>query len=1330
MPTTTIVSVIDNAGGQQGQLVDGQSTDDTTLALTGTVSETLTTSQVVAIYNGTTRLGTATVTGTVWTFASSLVPWAENRLSARVENVATNDVGLLSHAFTVIENVLSIASGGHHLDNMGAPVANNGFTDDATPTLSGTIAAGLLGAGEKIGIYEGSVKLGEAVVTGSSWSFTPVMPLSDGKHIFTSKIEDSMGSVRVVSNNFALNVDSTLGAPTQTTTIVSISDNEGNQTGELVKSQSTDDQILTLTGTVSTSLTVGQVVAIYDGVNRLGQAVTVGTSWSYTTDIMSYGRHGLTARVESISNGDNGLTSSIYDVNISSLQLLQVISDTGLTGNVLTGSTMTTGDTSPKLVGHLSGELAAGERIAVYNKGLYVGTATLDVGDIWSFTMPTLTDGSYALSVVIENTDTGNRSTQTELVLNIDTVIPTQHAVINSVGNATLSGEGNDVLQPVILGTLDAVLKAGQKVAVYDGTVLLGFATVEGGNWSFKAPELTGGTHTFHAIVEGAGTGPVTPDFVVYENRVSVDRVTDVSATPTITGSLLASVNGSQVLGIYDGSNRIGQATLNADLTWSFKVTTGLAHGAHNLHVQIEDSLHHIPVSRQDFTAVVGVPSATTTIAVLGSDGFVSDGTTPFSMDGIPQLSGTLNKVLTEGERVSIYDGSTYMGSAVVSGTSWTFVLMGGKPNDGDRARPLPWTNGVHNLSVVVENVLSGARGVSTDTVVNIINGNFNAIQDDTGLIQGNIAGAIADNGFIQKPLKDVFTDDDTLVLGGTLSGALVAGEVVAIYDGNVRLGVADITDAAWQFSPTLGVGVHQLVAVVEDSKTHIQHLRLGSFVVHEVIDITPTTTTTINELVDSSTGSNLVSGATASGTSVLVNGTLSHTLLSGEQVVVYDGSSRLGIASLSDLTHWVFQSQNLGLGSHALSARIETIAGTGGLVSSEWDVQIIGSAPTQTATIDGPQVQVHNIYDGSYAKYFVCSAGIQTYYGTMSDKLGGNERLAVYDSGRLVGYGNVDQNLRWTCNVDLSKYGTHLITVKVVDTVTGAEGAQSGFNKVVNLFNDTESSIHIDTIGTFGTDSGAWSGTIEDGGYTDSTSFMVRGKWNLESDVTMVAFIDGTYAATSNTDHYGVWTVNLTNLSVGEHVLTIRGSSFYNNEISNVQDTVHFTVLGTTNGELSAYTHAVNGLHTLAVDSWKHGPSNMRTIDLTQAPSHGQIDHIDLSQNIYTTDSSGKSSLTSWNNSSLKLGLNDVLKAGTDLFNDAKGWSGLTSGGRHQILIDGDKSDSVTLGVSSDASDWSRSAVSITHDNHVYAVYNSTDGQAQVLIDLQIQRAAGGAIV
>ncbi|MCP8464706.1 Ig-like domain-containing protein [Pseudomonas sp. ZM23] len=1289
--TVTIVAAVDNVGVQQGNLTAGQSTDDTTLALSGTLSAGLNAGDVVAIYDGSTRLGTATVTGTTWTYTTGALASGAHSLTARVENIVSGLSGSSSPAFAVIESSVAIGSVGDDVGAVVGAVADNGTTDDATPTLSGTLGAALA-AGEKVAIYDGTTRLGDAVVNGTTWTFTPGTGLAQGAHTLSAHIQDGSGNDRILSGNYTINVASPL-APTQTVTIVAVADNAGVQQGNLSAGQSTDDTTLALSGTLSAGLHTGDVVAIYDGATRLGTASVTGNTWSYTTAALQGGLHNLTVRVENPASGLNGPAAS-FDADIKFVELQQVVVSTGAQQGNLAANGATSGlsgDSSPVLSGLLKGALDASERIAVYDGTTYLGAATVADG-VWAFNTSGLAAGQHQLRVVLEDSATHAPVSQASYNLTVDTAVPHQRAAITSVGGESTSGVDVHNRLPQIVGTLSANLTAGQKVGVYDNGELLGYATVSGSGWTFTpAYELAGGNHSITARVLGGVDGVASPAFSVYENTIDANAVSVSSATPTLTGSVLADLRANQVVGIYDGDTRLGSATLNANHTWTYSVPAALANGLHHLSARIEDSTTHVPVVSDTVDCQVGTPAVTTTLMITsdGSVAYTDDG--GVSVDGrSPTLSGQLSGALLSSEVVAIYDGSTRLGTATVNGTTWTFTDL---TNTRTGLQKVVWSDGLHNLTARVESTLSGAQGpASPAAVVNLLHLGFDTIQDDVGGVQGNLKANSTATEFV--------TDDGTPLLGGTLSAAMQPGESLVIYDGTTRLGTATLNGTTWSFASTLAVGTHQLTAVVEDASGNA-HVRSTAFTVNVEPAVAPTQAATITAVNDPASHAAITDGGTTSAATVGLNGTVSAALATGEQVVVYDGSSRLGVATMIDATHWSYTTSNLGLGGHALTARVETTAGQQGAASSAWDVAVQGDHPTQVVTLDGPQPTAYS--SGGQTSYGDFDGGVNHYYGRLSDGLGANEKLAVYDGATLVGYATVS-GLSWTMDVDVNQHGSHAISARVVDTVTHAEGTSSNVSSFITVFGSDNHSFTINNDNfTTSNDVSGWSGPLQDGAVTDSTSVSVGGSIDYGLGAAVNVYDNGSLIASFSQDDSG-WGGTINGLSLGEHTLEFRTA--VEGQESGVLKTMHLTVVEQ-NGEVAHLLQDVGGLKTLNV------AGHDQIIDLNKVADL-RIDSILL-------DGTGANTL--------KLSAADVLQSGVDQFNNASGWTGLVSGGRHQMVITGGADDTVQLGQSWNAADWTR-AGTVTHGGHTYDVYNSTNGQSQVLLDEAIMRSNSGAVL
>jgi hypothetical protein len=98
-------------------------------------------------------------------------------------------------------------------DNVGliqGNVAAGAFTDDTTPTLSGSISAALA-TGDNLRIFNGTTLLGNATVnnTAKTWSFTPSTALASGFYAITARVADAAGNLATASPAQRFSIDST-----------------------------------------------------------------------------------------------------------------------------------------------------------------------------------------------------------------------------------------------------------------------------------------------------------------------------------------------------------------------------------------------------------------------------------------------------------------------------------------------------------------------------------------------------------------------------------------------------------------------------------------------------------------------------------------------------------------------------------------------------------------------------------------------------------------------------------------------------------------------------------------------------------------------------------------------------------------------------------------------------------------------------------------------------------------------------------------------------------------------------------------------------------------
>jgi hypothetical protein len=140
----------------------------------------------------------------------------------------------------------------------------------------------------------------------------------------------------------------------------------------------------------------------------------------------------------------------------------------------------------------LTGTAAAGSTVTVLDGVTKLGTVTVDSKGAWSYTTAALADGKHSLTAT--DTVSGKTSASSSAAtLTIDTKAPAAPVVTSdSIVNTN---------QVVASGTAEA----GSRIAVYDGSVVVGTATTNSsGSWSVTTSALSGGAHGLQATATDA----------------------------------------------------------------------------------------------------------------------------------------------------------------------------------------------------------------------------------------------------------------------------------------------------------------------------------------------------------------------------------------------------------------------------------------------------------------------------------------------------------------------------------------------------------------------------------------------------------------------------------------------------------------------------------------------------------------------------------------------------------------------------------------------------------------------------------------------------------
>ncbi|ORM94757.1 Ig-like domain-containing protein [Pantoea cypripedii] len=524
-------------------------------------------------------LGTVTAgSNGAWSFTTSTLADGTHTLNVTATDAAGNVSPNASVTLTVDTGVPTASTLTVTADNVtpNVTIPSGGYTNDNTPTLSGTAEAGAV-----VTISDGSTVLGSVTAgAGGAWSFT-TSALSNGTHPLSVTVKDAAGNVSPATAATVI-VDTV--APTASTLTITADNVTPNVT--VPSGGSTNDTTPTLSGTAE----IGSKVTILDGSTVLG-TLTVGGSgtWSFTTATLSNGTHPLSVTVTDLAGNVSGTTSASVIIDTVAPAAVTGLAASNNNGGsaVAIPNNGTTNDNTPLL----SGTAEAGAKISIYDGATLLGTTTAASSGAWSFTTSTLTEGTHTLNVTATDA-AGNVSPNASVTLTVDSVAPTNSTLTvtndSVTPNVTVpSGGYTRDTTPVLTGTAEV----GSRVTIYDGATILGSVTVgAGGTWSFTTAVLANGSHPLSVTVTDAA-GNVSG---ITSSTVNVDTVAPTAATALAVNTAGTTLTGTGEAGttvtVKDaGGNTIGTGTVGVTGSFSVTLTTAQTTGA-TLSVSLTDA--------------------------------------------------------------------------------------------------------------------------------------------------------------------------------------------------------------------------------------------------------------------------------------------------------------------------------------------------------------------------------------------------------------------------------------------------------------------------------------------------------------------------------------------------------------------------------------------------------------------------------------------------------------------------------------------------------------------------------------------------------------------
>ena len=426
----------------------------------------------------------------------------------------------------------------------------------------------------------------------------------------------------------------------------------------------------------------------------------------------------------------------------------------------------------------ISGSAEVGSTVSVYDGPTLLGTSVTNGSGNWTFVPASaMTDGIHAITVKAADVAGNVSSASTSANVTVDTSAP---------GAPVVTSMRTGLLSPTVSGTSDPATT----VSIYSGANVIGSATADSsGAWSTSItfPSATTYTLTARALdsVQNQSVLSVAGTIVVDQTAPNAPVITGSPissnlATPTVTGTSEANAT----VKLYVASLLIGQATADSAGAWSI-VSSSLATGTYSITAKATDDVGNTSTSSATATLIIDV----TAPVAPGVDAFTTYSLTPV-ITGTGEVGAT----------VSVYDGTTLIGTAVVgSGGTWSLTVVS-TLGTGSHSITAKQTDAAGNvgvfstpartISAVYSAILAGADGTA-DSDLALTASQYASIgltQIDTPA-KASLLNSVLDSltgGSVDTPaeLSTIATTVSALMLiaaGGTPVPALTAADLAAI---------------------------------------------------------------------------------------------------------------------------------------------------------------------------------------------------------------------------------------------------------------------------------------------------------------------------------------------------------------------------------------------------------------------------------------------------------------------------------------------------------------------------------------------------------------------
>jgi membrane-associated phospholipid phosphatase/methionine-rich copper-binding protein CopC len=543
--------------------------------------------------------------------------------------------------------------------------------------------------------------------------------------------------------------------------------------------------------------TTGNIVQIFDGTTKLGEATAVNGVFEITTSALTDGVKNLT--VKSVNTAGTVSDNTAFALTVDTVK---PVAPTEL--KIKDDPDTVTNLTTPVI----TGKAETGTTVQIFDGTTKLGEV-VTVNGVFEVTTSTLTDGVKNLTV--KSVDVaGNVSDNTAFSLTVDTVkpvAPTEIKIKDDPDTVT------NLKTPVITGKAET----GTTVQIFDGTMKLGEAVAVNGVFEVTTSTLTDGVKnlTVKSIDLAGNISDNTAFSLTVDTTVVVVKPVAPSAikikddTDTLTNLKTPIITGQAPTGttvqIFDGTTKLGEAVA---VNGAFEITTSaLTDGVKNLTVKAVDPAGNTSDNTAFSLTVDTVkPVAPTELKIKDDPDTVTNLKTPI-------ITGKAET----GTTVQIFDGTTKLGEAVAVNGVFEVTTS-------------TLTDGVKNLTVK-----------SIDLAGNISDNTAFSLTVDTTVV---VVKPVAPSAIKIKDDTDTLTNLKTPII----TGQAPTGTTVQIFDGTTKLGEAVAVNGAFEITTSsLTDGVKNLTVKAVDSAGNASDNTAFSLTVDTLIPILNLTTPAAN---------------------------------------------------------------------------------------------------------------------------------------------------------------------------------------------------------------------------------------------------------------------------------------------------------------------------------------------------------------------------------------------------------------------------------------------------------------------------------------------------